>query len=65
MMPDEVPDYWGVYFAVAELDQSVGRVGELGGSLLMGTIDTPAGRMAPAMDPTGASFSIIELALDH
>jgi len=65
MVPDEVPDFWGVYFAVTNLDQAVGRVGELGGALLMGTIDTPAGRMAPAMDPTGASFSIIELALDH
>ena len=65
MMPAEVPNHWGVYFAVADLDASIARVGELGGSAFMGTIDTPAGRVAPVMDPTGASINLIQLAMEH
>lgn len=65
MMPAEVPNHWGVYVAVADLDAAVARAGELGGSAFMGTIDTPAGRVAPVMDATGASINLIQLAMDH
>lgn len=65
MLPAEVPNHWGVYFAVSDLDASVARATELGGSALSGTIDTPAGRIATMADPTGASFNLIELAAKH
>lgn len=65
MLPAEVPNHWGVYFAVADLDAALTRVTELGGSLLTDVIDTPAGRVAPVMDPTGASINLIQLTIDH
>lgn len=60
-MPAEVPSYWGVYFTVADIDASVAKATELGGTAFAGIIDSPAGRLAPVADPTGAMFNLIEL----
>lgn len=62
MMPAEVPSHWGVYFAVSDIDAAMAKVKELGGTVLAGPIDSPAGKLAPVVDPVGANFNIIELA---
>jgi predicted enzyme related to lactoylglutathione lyase len=62
LKPPEMPDtppYWGVYFAVADTDDSAKRIGELGGTVVMPPRDIEPGRFAIAADPTGAVFSVI------
>jgi len=60
-MPAEVPPFWGVYFAVADTDESLARLTELGGSVMMGPMDIEPGRFAVVADPAGAVFNIITL----
>jgi uncharacterized protein len=60
-MPAEVPPYWGVYFAVDDADEAVARIGELGGTVMMGPMDIEPGRFAVAADPTGAPFNVLAL----
>jgi uncharacterized protein len=55
-----VPNHWHVYFAVADADATAAKVADLGGSILVEPFDTPAGRMAVATDPQGATFSVIQ-----
>jgi uncharacterized protein len=61
MMPAEVPVHWSVYFAVADLDAALAQVKDLGGTVIMGAIDSPAGRLAPVTDAHGAPFNLIQL----
>jgi predicted enzyme related to lactoylglutathione lyase len=58
---DGVPPHWHVYFAVDDADAAVAAITEGGGTVVAGPFDTPPGRMAAAMDPTGAAFSVIAL----
>jgi len=60
-MPAEVPPHWGVYFVVSDTDQTVDRIKELGGTVLMGPMDIQPGRFAVAVDPTGAPFNVLAL----
>ncbi|MEU4341619.1 VOC family protein [Nocardia sp. NPDC023852] len=57
-LPDDSPGGWTVYFGADDVDKTVERVGDLGGSVLSPAQDTPYGRMASIADPTGARFSI-------
>jgi predicted enzyme related to lactoylglutathione lyase len=57
--PAEVPPHWMIYFAVEDCDGAARRAGELGGTVPVPPMDTPAGRMAVISDPHGAAFSII------
>ena len=57
-VPQGTPSYWDVYFSVADADASAAQVKELGGQVLMGPMDIPAGRIASTMDPTGAVVGI-------
>lgn len=52
------PCYWLVYFGTDDLDASVAKVRELGGTALMGPIEMPTGRLAAVQDPQGAVFSL-------
>ena len=61
MMPAGAPNFWGVYFAVTDVDAALAKATGLGGSAMTGIIDSPAGRFVPIADPTGAGFSLIEL----
>jgi hypothetical protein len=54
------PSHWHVYFAVADADATAAKVAELGGKVLAGPFDSPAGRMGVAQDPQGAVFSFIK-----
>jgi predicted enzyme related to lactoylglutathione lyase len=57
-----VPANWGVYFAVADADETAARAEELGGSVLRPPMDLPIGRFATLVDPQQAVFSIIQFA---
>lgn len=57
-VPDGVPPYWDVYFAVADVDAMAKRVVELGGRLHVEPMSISVGRFASAMDPQGAVFSL-------
>ena len=59
---DGMPPNWGVYFAVDDCDGCVAHATELGGSVVAAPMDTPPGRIAVLSDPTGAVFSIMQLA---
>lgn len=56
-----VPPHWLVYFAVADVDESVAKVHELGGNVLVPKMDSPAGPFSIVQDPQGAFFGIIRL----
>jgi uncharacterized protein len=60
-VPDEVPAHWMVYFAVADTDAAVEKIGAGGGEVRFGPVDIPAGRFAMAADPWGAAFAVIAL----
>jgi predicted enzyme related to lactoylglutathione lyase len=55
-VPAEMPPAWGVYFAVADTDATVGEVQRLGGSVMMPATDIEPGRFAVVADPR-APFS--------
>lgn len=61
-VPAEVPPFWSVYFAVADLGEGLARAAELGGSVLMGPTEIPEGPFAVLRDPLGATFNLIALA---
>lgn len=58
---DDMPPSWMVYFAVEDLDRTVGRLQDLGGTLHHGPFETPVGPMAVVADPEGAPFQLIEM----
>jgi uncharacterized protein len=60
-MPAGVPPHWGVYFAVADCDETVAKIKELGGSVMMGPSDIEPGRFAAVADPSGAAFNVLAL----
>ena len=60
-LPEIEPSFWDVYFGVSNANESAVRVTELGGTMLEQVTDTPYGRQAHAVDPTGARFAIIQV----
>ncbi|OON75111.1 VOC family protein [Streptomyces tsukubensis] len=50
---------WMTYFAVADVERAVERVGGLGGHLVTPPRDTAHGRIATVADPEGAVFTVI------
>ena len=60
-LPEIEPAYWDVYFGVANANETAVRIAELGGTMLEQVTDSPYGRMGPAVDPTGARFSILQV----
>lgn len=58
--PDAVPA-WRVAFGVDDVDATVDRAVAAGGSVSMPASDTPSGRSAGLVDPTGASFLVASL----
>ncbi|MBF6163239.1 VOC family protein [Streptomyces gardneri] len=57
-LPEGAPAGWTVYFGADDVDKTVDRLAELGGSVLSPPENTPYGRMAAVTDATGARFSI-------
>ena len=58
-LPEGVPPHWSIYFAVDDVDAALARVAELGGRVEAAAEDTPYGRLATAVDPTGARFKLM------
>lgn len=54
-----VPTAWTVYFGTDDLDATVARIEELGGSI-KNQVDSPAGPLAVAADPQGAVFQVMQ-----
>jgi uncharacterized protein len=54
----EMPSHWLVYFGSEDVDADAGRVGELGGQVMVPPEDVPGGRFLVAQDPQGAVFGL-------
>jgi predicted enzyme related to lactoylglutathione lyase len=59
-VPDEVPAHWMVYFGSVDTDEAVDKIKELGGQVMFGPVDIPAGRFAMVTDPHGAAFAVMQ-----
>ena len=58
------PTHWLVYFTVGSCDEAVAAIREAGGSVIIGPMDTPVGRVAAVGDPQGAAFALYEGKVD-
>jgi len=56
--PAETPG-WSVYFRVADTDAALAQTVALGGTVVLEAEDTPYGRLAVALDCTGATFKLV------
>ena len=54
----EAPPFWLVYFACEDIDASLAKVSELGGSALGPAIDIGIAKIGVAQDPQGAVFAL-------
>jgi len=59
VFPGEGPAQWHVYFKVDDVDATVARVVELGGTIGHQPEDTPYGRLAEGFDRTGTMFKLM------
>jgi len=58
-MNTDMPPWWTTYISVASADATVAKITAAGGTVVVPAMDVmDAGRMAVAMDPAGAVFSI-------
>ena len=56
------PPHWSIYFAVADLDASIGKAKDLGGQEVMPPMEVPdVGRLVFLQDPQGAYFAMIQI----
>lgn len=62
--PDsEIPNHWGVYFAVDDTAQAIETASAHGGRVVYGPLDVAdVGIFAGITDPYGANFTVIQLA---
>jgi predicted enzyme related to lactoylglutathione lyase len=61
MAPAEMPNYWLVYFAVDDVDESTRKAVEAGGKEMLAPMDFPGGRMSLVTDPQGAIFGLMHM----
>ena len=54
----DVPSSWHVYFEVEDADASCALAAELGATVVQPPHDTPYGRLAELLDPTGTQFKL-------
>ena len=60
MMPDEVPNYWGIYFTVDSLDEAVAYLNANGAEILVGPMAIDPGTFLQFRDPQGAVVGLLE-----
>jgi predicted enzyme related to lactoylglutathione lyase len=53
-----MPPHWLVYFGSESADDDAGRIGELGGQVIVPPTPVPGGRFVVAQDPQGAVFGL-------
>jgi uncharacterized protein len=58
-LPEGAPASWSVYFEVDDVDATLEKAVELGGTIDRPAEDTPYGRLATVLDPTGTRFRLI------
>jgi uncharacterized protein len=58
--PPGTPPFWMVYFATADIDQTVAKVGELGGQVYQPPLDIGIAKIAVVADPQGAVFALYD-----
>jgi hypothetical protein len=58
------PPHWLVYLGVDDLDASLAKLEELGGSKIAGPIDIQMAKFAVVSDPQGAVFALYDGQLD-
>jgi len=56
----DAPSFWLPYFTVSSRDGAAERARELGGTVLAGPLDLPAGKIAVLADPQGAALAVFE-----
>ncbi len=55
-----LPNHWGVYFCVDDVDASAGKAARAGGGVVAGPMNVPGiGRIAVIRDPQGGVFSVM------
>jgi predicted enzyme related to lactoylglutathione lyase len=59
-LPRDRGPHWVTYFDVADADEALERVAELGGQVLEQAHGTPHGRVATVADPEGARLSLLQ-----
>lgn len=57
-LPEGVPGSWSVYWQTDDVDATIAKVIEHGGSVVREPEDTPYGRLATVADPAGAQFKL-------
>ena len=58
-MPPQVPAHWAVYFGASDVDATVAKLTELGGSVVSPPFDVPGvGRLAMVHGPSSESFGL-------
>ena len=55
-----VPPHWTPYFSTADIDATLEKVTEMGGTVMFPPVEIPAGRFSQVMDPTGGAFVMIQ-----
>ncbi len=58
-----MPPCWMVYYTVGNIEESLAKVKELGGTIAMPTKDISVGKIAVTADPAGAHFIIMEMSV--
>jgi uncharacterized protein len=53
-----LPPHWNLYIYADDVDKTVAKAVEAGGTAVVSGMDTPNGRMAVVADPTGAMFCL-------
>jgi len=56
----DFPPQWITYFLVANVDETVATVIKHGGKVMGPIDDSPFGRIAALMDPSGATFKVVQ-----
>ncbi|GHH26691.1 VOC family protein [Streptomyces lanatus] len=59
-LPRDRGPHWMTYFEVADTDETLAQVVQLGGHVLRAAHDSAHGRVATVADPEGARFSLIQ-----
>lgn len=52
------PPHWLNYFGIESVEDAVGRIGELGGQIMLPPTELPGGKIIVASDPQGAMFGL-------
>jgi uncharacterized protein len=59
------PPHWLVYFGSGDVDVDAGRIGELGGQVMVPPLEVPGGWIVVAQDPQGAVFGLFAGRFDN